>query len=112
MNAQRNASVYLKNVALCLSAPFIGLFFIAAGPLIGIAALAWLGARAALKSSAPGEAEMTPAPDELSAEQLEPISGGGRAGGIFGDFRYGSGTGADLGAALLGGGLGVNPAVL
>lgn len=112
MNAQRNANWYLKNVALCLAAPFIGLCFIAAGPFIGIAALAWIGARTLVKSSAPTETEMKSTSYELSAEQLQSVSGGGRGGRIYRDFRNGSENSTDLASALLGGGPGVNPSVL
>ena len=35
-----------KGFALFLAAPFIGLFYLVVGPLVGLAALAWMGAKA------------------------------------------------------------------
>ena len=35
-----------KGLALFLAAPFIGLFYLVVGPLVGLAVLAWMGAKA------------------------------------------------------------------
>ena len=40
----------VKNVALFFAAPFIGLAYLLAFPLIGFALLAWIGAKAVMKS--------------------------------------------------------------
>ena len=50
--AYPKAARALRNVALFVAAPFIGLAYAAAMPFVGIAALAWIGARAALKGNA------------------------------------------------------------
>ena len=50
--AYPRAARTLRNVALFAAAPFIGLAYAAALPFVGIAALAWMGARAALKGNA------------------------------------------------------------
>jgi len=46
--AERPAKVQgaWKGFALFLAAPFIGLFYLVVGPLVGLAVLAWMGARA------------------------------------------------------------------
>jgi len=44
--AGRSAGRILKDVALFLAAPFIGLAYIALFPFIGLAMLAWMGAKA------------------------------------------------------------------
>ncbi len=44
--ATGNAVHYAKNTLLFCAVPFIGLGFALAGPLAGLGALAWLGARA------------------------------------------------------------------
>lgn len=43
----------LKNIALFIAAPFIGLAYILAFPIIGLAILGWIGARALVKRSGP-----------------------------------------------------------
>ena len=43
------AARVVKNVALFAAAPFIGLAYAAAFPFVAVGALAWIGARAALK---------------------------------------------------------------
>jgi hypothetical protein len=50
--AYPRAARALRNVALFAAAPFIGLVYAAALPFVGIAALAWVGARAAVKGNA------------------------------------------------------------
>lgn len=42
--------IHAKNVALFAAAPFIGLAYIVLFPFVGLAMLAWMGAKAALKS--------------------------------------------------------------
>lgn len=44
---------WLKNVALFIAAPFIGLAYILAFPIVGLAMLVWMGAQALLKPSRP-----------------------------------------------------------
>jgi len=39
-----------RPVALALAAPFIGLAFVTVGPIAGLGALAWFGAKAWLKA--------------------------------------------------------------
>ena len=41
---------HAKNVALFAAAPFIGLAYIVLFPFVGLAMLAWMGAKAAMKS--------------------------------------------------------------
>jgi len=40
----------LKNVALFFAAPFIGLAYLLAFPVIGLAMIAWIGVKAAMKN--------------------------------------------------------------
>jgi hypothetical protein len=44
--AAENAAKYAKRAAVACAAPFIGLAFVVALPFAGIAALAWMGAKA------------------------------------------------------------------
>ena len=44
------AGEYANNVALFLAAPFIGLAYLFAFPPVGLALLAWLGAKAAMRN--------------------------------------------------------------
>ena len=41
------AARFARNVLLFAAAPFIGLAYVLVGPFVGIAALAWMGVRAA-----------------------------------------------------------------
>jgi CheY-like chemotaxis protein len=55
--AQKSAELaqqesYLKNVALLLAAPFIGLLYAVMLPVVGLAMLGWIGAKALLKTRA------------------------------------------------------------
>jgi CheY-like chemotaxis protein len=50
--AKRSIGVFLKDIALFLAAPFIGLAYIALFPLIGLAMLVWMGAKAWRKQAA------------------------------------------------------------
>jgi CheY-like chemotaxis protein len=43
---------HLKNVALLLAAPFIGLLYAVLLPVVGLAMLGWIGAKALLKTQA------------------------------------------------------------
>jgi CheY-like chemotaxis protein len=47
--ARPGVARYLKNVALFFAAPFVGLAYILALPLVGIGALAWMGGKALMK---------------------------------------------------------------
>ena len=47
------AATTVKNVALFLAAPFIGLAYAMALPFVGLAMLAWIGAKALVKAPAP-----------------------------------------------------------
>jgi len=42
----------IKNVALFFAAPFIGLAYLVLGPIVGLAVLAWLGAKAVVRNAA------------------------------------------------------------
>jgi CheY-like chemotaxis protein len=48
--APRTAGQTVKNVALFFAAPFIGLAYVIAFPLVGLGMLAWMGGKAAMKS--------------------------------------------------------------
>lgn len=47
--AEVESNSVAKNVALFLAAPFIGLFYLLAMPLVALGALAWIGAKALAK---------------------------------------------------------------
>lgn len=49
--APATAATFIKNVALFIAAPFVGLAYLIAFPFIGLAMLAWIGARAWLKKA-------------------------------------------------------------
>jgi len=42
----------IKNVALFFAAPFIGLAYLVLGPIVGLAVLAWMGAKAMVRNAA------------------------------------------------------------
>ena len=42
---ETNAATHLKNVALFLAAPFVGLAYLLTFPLVGLGLLAWLGVK-------------------------------------------------------------------
>jgi CheY-like chemotaxis protein len=50
--ARRGIGTILKDIALFLAAPFIGLAYVALFPFIGLAMLAWMGAKALRKQAA------------------------------------------------------------
>jgi CheY-like chemotaxis protein len=50
--ASRSAMLALKNVALFLAAPFVGLAYVLAFPFVGLGVLAWMGAKALAKHGA------------------------------------------------------------
>lgn len=45
----------LKNVALFFAAPFIALAYVTIGPIVGLAVLAWMGAKALVRNGAMGK---------------------------------------------------------
>ena len=47
----QGAALFLKNIALFIASPFVGLAYAIALPFIGLAMLAWVGARALVKRS-------------------------------------------------------------
>ena len=51
-SSRLKCSTRIRNVALFLAAPFIGLVYALALPLVGLAALAWIGGKALLQTEA------------------------------------------------------------
>jgi CheY-like chemotaxis protein len=47
--APATAATFIKNVALFLAAPFVGLAYLIAFPFIGVGMLAWMGGKAVMK---------------------------------------------------------------
>lgn len=49
-NSERTLVKHVKNVALFFASPFVGLAYLLAFPVVGIALLAWVAAKAVMKS--------------------------------------------------------------
>jgi len=61
----RGVAQVIKNVALFLAAPFVGLAYILAFPIVGLGMLAWMAIQAQKKKS-DGAAKLQPAPTQSS----------------------------------------------